>query len=325
MCAVLAGCGLAGCGPSEPAKTIDIDGSSTVYLLTEAVAVEYRKAVPDGAQVTVSYSGTGGGFKKFCRGEIDICDASRPIRKEEMQAARDSHIEYIELPVSFDAITVAVNTANPLESITVAQLKTMWEPEANGKIARWNQVNPDWPDAELSLYGAGTDSGTFDYFTEAVVGKAKSSRGDYGANEDDNVIVQGIAGNEHALGYLPFAYYVANKSKLKALAIDTEKRDHGPVLPSVETVKDTTYPLARPLFIYVNRKAADRPEVKAFVEFYLKHAETLAGKVKYVPLNVSAYALGLERFGKLQTGTGFGGESEIGLPVEEVMKREPKQ
>jgi phosphate transport system substrate-binding protein len=315
----------AGCGPQEQSATINIDGSSTVYLLTEAVAVEYKKSTKEGTEVTVGISGTGGGFKKFCRGEIDICDASRPIRKEEMDAARENKIEYIELPVSFDALTVAVNPANPLASITIAQLKTMWGPDAQGKITRWNQVHPEWPDAELTLYGAGTDSGTFDYFTEAVVGKAKSSRGDYGANEDDNVIVQGIAGNEHALGYLPFAYYVTNKSKLKALAVDTEKGDAGPVLPSIETVKDATYPLSRPLFIYVNRKAADRPEVKSFVEFYLKNADTLTAKVKYVPLNPSAYSLGLNRLSKLQTGTGFGGESEIGLPVEEIMKREPKQ
>ena len=314
-----------GCGPEEQSKTIDVDGSSTVFLLTEAVAVEYMKSNPDGAKVTVGVSGTGGGFKKFCRGEIDICDASRPIRKEEMDAARENKIEYIELPVSFDALTIAVNPANKLDSISIAQLKKMWEPDAQGKITRWNQVNPEWPDAEISLYGAGTDSGTFDYFTEAIVGKAKSSRGDYGANENDNVIVQGIAGNEYALGYLPFAYYVTNKSKLKALAIDTEKGDAEPALPSIESVKDATYPLSRPLFIYVNRKAADRPEVKAFVEYYLKNAETLAAKVKYVPLNDSAYTLGLERFSKLQTGTGFGGESEIGLPVEEIMKRQPKQ
>lgn len=315
----------AGCGPEEQSVTINVDGSSTVYLLTEAVAVEYKKSTKGGAEVTVGISGTGGGFKKFCRGEIDICDASRPIRKEEMDAARENKIEYLELPVSFDALTVAVNPANPLESISLSQLKKMWGPDAQGTITRWNQVNPDWPDAELSLYGAGTDSGTFDYFTEAIVGKAKSSRGDYGANEDDNVIVQGIAGNEHALGYLPFAYYVTNKGKLKALAINAEQGDAGPVLPSIESVKDATYPLSRPLFIYVNRKAADRPEVKAFVEFYLKNAETLATRVKYVPLNTSAYTMGLERLSKLQTGTGFGGESEIGLPVEEIMKRQPKQ
>ncbi|HEY2252042.1 MAG TPA: substrate-binding domain-containing protein, partial [Planctomycetaceae bacterium] len=223
-----------------------------------------------------------------------------------------------------DALTVAVNPANPLDSITVAELKKMWEPDAQGKVSRWNQVNPAWPDAELTLYGAGTDSGTFDYFTEAICGKAKSSRGDYGANEDDNVIVQGISGNKNALGYVPFAYYVTNKSKLKALAIDWEK-GAGPVLPSLENVKEAKYnPLSRPLFIYVNRKAAERPEVKAFVEFYLKNAHELAADVKYLPLPEKAYEMGRERFAKLQTGSGFGGEPEIGLPVEEILSREPK-
>jgi phosphate transport system substrate-binding protein len=303
--------------------TIKVDGSSTVYLVTEAVAEEFQKVAK--VKVTVGISGTGGGIKKFCRGEIDIADASRPILKAEMETARESNIEYIELPVCFDALTVAVNPANPLDSITVAQLKKMWEPEAQGKVTRWNQVDPAWPDAELTLYGAGTDSGTFDYFTEAICGKAKSSRGDYGANEDDNVIVQGIAGNKHALGYIPFAYYVNNKSKLKALAIDWEK-GAGAVPPSLENVLAAKYnPLSRPLFIYVNRKAADRPEVKAFVEFYLKKATELVTDVKYLPLPDRAYEMGLERFAKLQTGSGFGGEPEIGLPVEEILRREPKQ
>lgn len=344
---VLAGCGcqepVASSKPaSTPAETsaskpadssdlsklsgiIKIDGSSTVYLVTEAVAEDFQKATRGGVKVTVGISGTGGGFKKFCRGEIDIADASRPILKAEMDTARESNIEYIELPVCFDALTVAVHPSNKLDSINVADLKKMWEPDAQGKVTRWNQVNPDWPDAELTLYGAGTDSGTFDYFTEAIVGKAKASRGDYGANEDDNVIVQGIAGNKHALGYLPFAYYTTNKDKLKALAINWEKSDAGPVLPSHENVLAGKYnPLSRPLFIYVNRKAADRPEVKAFVEFYLKNARELAAEVKYLPLPDKAYTMGLERFGKLQTGSGFSGESEIGLAIEEIMQREPR-
>jgi phosphate transport system substrate-binding protein len=303
--------------------TIKVDGSSTVYLVTEKVAAVFQKA--SRVKVTVGISGTGGGFKKFVRGEIDIADASRPILKAEMDDARKANIEYIELPVCFDALTVAVNPANTLESITVAELKKMWEPEASQKVTRWNHVNAAWPDAELTLYGAGTDSGTFDYFTEAICGKAKSSRGDYGANENDNVIVQGISGNKHALGYIPFAYYVTNKSKLKALAVDWEK-GAGPVLPSLENVLAGKYnPLSRPLFIYVNRKAADRPEVKAFVEFYLKQANELAAKVKYLPLPEKAYTMGLDRFAKLQTGSGFGGEAEIGLPVEEILSREPKQ
>ena len=315
-----------GCGPdSGPKGVINVDGSSTVYLVTEAVAEEFQNASQGNVKVTVGIAGTGGGFKKFCRGEIDVADASRPIMKAEMETAREHGIGYIELPVCFDALTVAVHPSSKLDSITVAELKKIWEPDAQGKITRWNQVNPDWPDEELSLFGAGSDSGTFDYFTEAIVGKAKSSRGDYNSSEDDNSLVTGIAGNKHALGYLPFAYYENNKDKLKALAIDWEK-GAGPVLPALDNVVQGKYnPLSRPLFIYVNKKSAERPEVKGFVEFYLKNAAQLAAEVKYLPLPEQAYTMGLERFAKLQTGSGFGGEPEIGLPVEEILKREPKQ
>ena len=303
---------------------ITINGSSTLEPVSEAVAEEFQKASQ--VRVTVGIAGTGGGFKKFCRGEIDICDASRPILKDEMEIARTNKIEYIELPVCFDALTVAVHPSNPLDSITVAELKTMWEPAARGKVTRWNQVNPAWPDAELTLYGAGTDSGTFDYFTEAIVGKAKSSREDYTPNEDDNALVQGISGNKHALGYIPFAYFEPNQDKLKALKINWEKNDVGPVAPSMENVVAGKYnPLSRPLFIYVNRLAAGRPEVRAFVEFYLTRARELVTEVKYLPLPEQAYKMGLERFSKLQTGTGFDGSLAIGLPVEEILKREPRQ
>ena len=304
--------------------TIKIDGSSTVKVVSEVVGEDFEDA--SGAHVIVGGGGTGAGIKKFCRGEIDICDASRPILAAEMEVAREAKIEYIELPICFDALTVAVHPSNPMNSITVADLKKMWEPDAQGTIKKWNQVNPEWPDAELTLYGAGTDSGTFDYFTEAIVGKAKASRGDYNANENDNVIVKGIAGNKYALGYLPYAYYVENQKTLKALAIDWEKSDAGPVAPSHENVLAAKYnPLSRPLFIYVNRKSAERPEVKAFVEFYLDHAAEAAKKKNYLPLPESAYEMGRARFTKLQTGTGFAGKQEIGLPVEEILKREPQQ
>jgi phosphate transport system substrate-binding protein len=306
--------------------SISVNGSSTLEPVSEAVAEEFQNATKRNVKVKVGIAGTGGGFKKFCRDELDICDASRPILKEEMETAREKGIEYIELPVCFDALTVAVHPSNKLTSITVAQLKTMWEPAAEKKITRWNQVNPDWPDAELTLFGAGLDSGTFDYFTEAVNGKAKQCRADFTPNEDDNALVQGIAGNKNALGFIPFAYYEPNKDKLKALAIDWEKSDAGPMLPSLANVVAGKYnPLSRPLFIYVNRKAADRPEVKAFVEFYLQHAHELVTEVKYLPLPEKAYEAGLARFAKLQTGTAFGGQVEIGLPVEEILKREPKQ
>jgi phosphate transport system substrate-binding protein len=307
-------------------KLVKIDGSSTVYPATEAVAEEFQKAKKGAVNVTVGISGTGGGFKKFCRGETDISDASRPILKEEMELCKQNGIEYIELPVCFDALTVAVNPKNDwVKSITVAELKKMWEPEAQGTITHWNQIRPEWPKEKLLLFGAGSDSGTFDYFTEAITGKAKASRGDYTGSEDDNVLVQGIEGNEYALGYIPFAYYAPNADRMKALPVDWEKDSQGPVAPSMENVLKGIYnPLSRPLFIYVSRKAAERPEVKEFVEFYLKHGAELVAEVKYLPLPAKAYEMGMARFQKLQTGTGFGGVPEVGLPVEEILQREPK-
>lgn len=305
---------------------IKIDGSSTVYPTTEAVAEEFQKEKRGSVSVTVGISGTGGGFKKFCRAETDISDASRPILAEEMEVAKKNGVEFIELPICFDALTIAVHPDNDwADSITVSELKTMWEPSAQGKITRWNQVRPEWPDEDLVLFGAGSDSGTFDYFTEAVVGKAKASRGDYTGSEDDNVLVQGISGNKHALGYLPFAYYSPNADKIKAVAVDGEKGDDGPVRPSLENVLDGKYnPLSRPLFIYVNRKSAERRAVKDFVEFYLRHAKELTAEVEYLPLPDAAYEMALDRFRELRVGTGFGGVPEVGLAVEEILKREPK-
>jgi phosphate transport system substrate-binding protein len=275
--------------------------------------------------VTVGISGTGGGFKKLTRSEIDIADASRPISKEEMEAARAAGVEYIELPIAFDALTVVVNPQNDwVTSMTVDELKKVWEPEAQGKITRWNQIRPEWPDAEIALFGAGADSGTFDYFTEAVVGKAKSSRGDYTASEDDNVLVQGIEGNRYALGYIPYAYFAPHSSKMKAVGIEQDKVK-GAVMPSPENVLNGTYnPLSRPLFIYVNKKSLEKPEVKEFVEFYLKNVGMLAREVKYLPLPEAAYQMASDRLTKMQTGSGFSGHPEIGLPVEEILKREPK-
>jgi phosphate transport system substrate-binding protein len=271
----------------------------------------------------VGISGTGGGFKKFCRGETDVQDASRPILRKEMEDCKKAGIDYYELPVAYDALTVMVNPKNDwIKSMTVAELKKIWEPAAQGKITKWNQVNPAWPDAPLKLYGAGADSGTFDYFTEAVVGKSKSSRGDFTASEDDNVLVQGISNDKNALGYFGFAYYVENQAKLKAVAVDGGK---GPVLPSAQTVENGTYnPLSRPIFIYVSKKSAAKPEVKEFVEFYLKHAAPLVKEVKYVPLPASAYTTALEHFHKGKVGTVFGGEAEVGLKIEDLLKREAK-
>jgi phosphate transport system substrate-binding protein len=305
-------------------RLLKIDGSSTVYPITEAVAEEFQKAKRQAVQVTVGISGTGGGFKKFCRGEIDISDASRPILKKEMEDCKASGIEYFELPVAFDALTVVVNPKNRfIQQLSVSELKKMWEPAAQGKVTRWNQVNRAWPDQPMKLFGPGADSGTFDYFTEAVVGKSKSSRGDFTASEDDNVLVQGVARDVNSLGYFGFAYYVENQDKLKAVPIVNDKGQ--PVTPSMDAVEKGTYsPLSRPIFIYVNAKSLDKPEVKEFVEYYLKHGGALAREVKYVPLPDSAYRTALQHVQKGRKGTVFGGVAEVGITIEELLKREAK-
>ncbi|MBI5026716.1 MAG: PstS family phosphate ABC transporter substrate-binding protein [Nitrospirae bacterium] len=307
-------------------KIVKIDGSSTVYPITEAVAEEFQKAKKAGIKVTVGISGTGGGFKKFCRGETDISDASRPILKKEMDACKEKGIEYIELPVAYDGLAVMVNPKNTwVKSMTVADLKKIWEPAAQGKITKWNQVRAEWPNAPLKLFGPGVDSGTFDYFTEAIVEKAKSSRGDYTSSEDDNVLVQGIAGDKNALGYFGLAYYEENRDKLKLVPVINPKTGKE-VLPSEKTVMDGTYqPLSRPIFIYVSKKSLDKPEVKEFVEFYLKSASRLVKEVKYVPLPDKAYKLAEERFTKRKTGTLFGGEAEVGVKIEDLLAREEKK
>ena len=306
---------------SEPTTLVKIDGSSTVFPITEAVAEEFQKETRGTVRVTVGISGTGGGFKKFCRGETDVQDASRPISASEMEACRANGIQYYELPVAFDALTLAVSPqATWIDTVTVEELKKIWEPSAQGKVTKWNQIRSTWPDQPLKLFGAGSDSGTFDYFTEAVVGKAKASRGDYTASEDDNTLVQGISNDKHALGYIPYAYFEPNKKRLKAVAVDG---GHGPVLPSRETVENGSYqPLSRPMFIYVNAKAAGKPEVKRFVEFYLAQAPLLVPQVKYVPLPKEAYNLAVSHFQKGKLGTAFQGISTIGMKIEDLLRRE---
>jgi phosphate transport system substrate-binding protein len=309
-------------GTSAIAQVVKIDGSSTVYPVTEAVAEEFQKLNKD-MKVTVGVSGTGGGFKKFCRAEIDISNASRPIATSEMKDCKAAGVEYFELPVAFDALTVVINPRNTwLQSATVADLKKMWEPAAQGKITRWNQVNPAWPDQPMKLFGAGSDSGTFDYFTEAIVGKSKSSRGDFTASEDDNVLVQGVSGDVNAIGYFGYAYYAENASKLKALPI-IEKEGKPAVSPSEKTVLDGSYqPLARPIFIYVNAKSLDKSEVKRFIDFYMKDGAKMAQEIKYVPLPAAAYKTNLEHLAKGKKGTVFGGKNEVGITIEELLKRE---
>jgi phosphate transport system substrate-binding protein len=309
---------------SQPVPLIKIDGSSTVFPITEAVAEEFQKNTRGSVRVTVGISGTGGGFKKFCRGETDIQDASRPISTSEMEACRSSGVQYFELPVAFDALTVAVSPqATWIDSLSLSELKLMWEPSAQSRVVRWSQVRPTWPDMPLKLFGAGSDSGTFDYFTEAIVGKAKASRGDYTASEDDNTLVQGISNDKHAIGYIPYAYFEPNRKRLKAVGIDAGK---GPVLPSRDTVENGTYqPLSRPLFIYVNAKSSSRAEVKRFVEFYLTQASVLVPQVKYVPLPKEAYDLALAHLKDQKNGTVFQGASSIGATIQDVLRREARQ
>ena len=311
-------------GNTAHAQTVKIDGSSTVFPITEAVAEEFQKAKKGAVKVTVGISGTGGGFKKFCRGEIDISNASRPILKSEMEDCAKNGIAYMEMPVAYDALTVVVNPKNTtMTSISIEDLKKMWEPAAQGKILKWNQVNPAFADAPLKLFGAGADSGTFDYFTEAVTGKSKSSRGDFTASEDDNVLVQGVNRDVNALGFFGYAYYAENRDKLKALTI-TWKGGKA-VAPSSETVINGTYqPLSRPIFIYINAKSAAKPEIKEFTEYFNKHAEKLVKEVKYVPLPAKAYNYNLEVLSKNKLGTKFGGENKVGLTIEELMKLEAK-
>jgi len=306
-------------------KIVKIDGSSTVFPVTEAVAEDFQKAKKQQIKVTVGISGTGGGFKKFCRGETDVQDASRPILKSEMADCAKAGIEYIEMPVAFDALTVMVHPKNSfVGAMTVAELKKIWEPAAQGKVTRWNQVNPSWPDQPIKLFGAGADSGTFDYFTEAIVGKAKSSRGDFTASEDDNVLVQGISRDVNALGFFGYAYYAENRDKLKAVPI-MEKQGSPAVAPDEKTVLDGSYqPLSRPIFIYLNTKSLAKPEVREFANYYMTHGAKLAKEVKYVPLPAKAYTVGLERIKTGKKGTAFGGVAEVGVKIEDLLAREPR-
>jgi phosphate transport system substrate-binding protein len=309
---------------AEPRPVIKVDGSSTVFPITEAVSEEFQREARGAVRVTVGISGTGGGFKKFCRAETDVQDASRPISLQEMDACRVTGVEFVELPIAFDALTLAVNPqAAWIDSITVEELRRIWEPSAQGRVLKWNQIRSAWPEQPLKLFGAGSDSGTFDYFTEAVVGKAKASRGDYTASEDDNTLVQGIVRDKYALGYIPYAYYDPNKKRLKAVAVDA---GHGPIVPSRETVENGAYqPLSRPLFIYVSARSLARPEVKRFVEFYLDQAPALVPQVKYVPLPRQAYELASARLRERRTGSAFQQQTTVGMKIEEVLRREAKR
>ncbi len=315
-----------GGGEGAQASLITIDGSSTVFPIIEAVAEEFGKANPNQRTPTVGISGTGGGFQKFCRGETDISNASRPISAAEIKACQMAGLEYIELPIAYDGLAIVVHPSNTWASnITVAELKTLWAPEAQGKIARWNQVRASWPNREIRLFGAGVDSGTYDYFTEATVGKQGASRGDFTSSEDDNVIVQGVSSDELALGFLPLAYVQANASRVKIVPVDDAKADNGagPIVPTEETVRNGTYqPLSRPLFVYVSRKAADRPEVQQFVDMFFTRKD-LTREVGYVELTPEIYDLAKKHFTDRRVGTAFGdGGSQVGMTLEALLAKE---
>ncbi|WP_026736168.1 PstS family phosphate ABC transporter substrate-binding protein [Fischerella sp. PCC 9605] len=309
---------------SQTVATVTVDGSSTVYPITLAIAKEFQADSKNKAHLKVGISGTGGGFEKFCAGKTDINNASRPILTAEMQTCNKNSVRFMEFPVAFDALTIAINPQNNwAKDITIAELKKIWEPGAQNKITRWQQVRASWPNRPIKLYGPGKKSGTFDYFTEAVVGKSGASRTDYTASEDDKVLVDGISKDPNALGYFGFAYYEENQNKLKALAVNSGK---GPVLPSRQTVEKAQYqPLSRPLFIYVNaRSVQNKPEMKDFVDFYIHKAPTTVSSVGYVPLSEEAYHLDEVHFNRGKVGTVFEGEAPVNLTIGELLRKQTK-
>ncbi|MBD2092849.1 PstS family phosphate ABC transporter substrate-binding protein [Microcoleus sp. FACHB-1515] len=304
---------------SNLSGSIAADGSSTVFPVTEAMAEEFQTA-NSGVQVTVGTSGTGGGFEKFCNGETQVSNASRPIEADEIAACQQKGVEFVEVPVAFDALSVVVNPENDwAECLTVEELKTIWQPSAQGQISNWSQVRDGFPDAPLALFGPGTDSGTFDYFTDVINGEEGASRGDYTASEDDNVLVQGVAGNRNALGYFGYAFYSENRDRIKSVQIDSGNGQC--VAPTPETVLDGTYrPLTRPLFVYVSKQALERPEVKAFMDFYLDAANKgLVEEAGYVPLSDAIVTKAKARLDAGTTGTIFKEGIEEGANIEELL------
>ncbi|MFN3462517.1 MAG: PstS family phosphate ABC transporter substrate-binding protein [Terricaulis sp.] len=307
----------AGVASAQQPFTIQIDGSSTVFPLSEAVAEGFQQQTQGRVRVTVGESGTGGGFRKFCRGETHISNASRPISTSEMATCRAAGIQYVEIPVAFDALTVVVHPSNPVRSMTVAELRRVWEP--NSTINNWRQINPSFPDMPLVLFGAGTASGTFDYFTEAVVGRSRASRTDYTPTEDDNVTVQGVSSNPGGMGYFGLAYLHENQSRLRGLAIDNGA---GPIEPNVQNAENGSYaPLSRPMFIYVNAAALRRPQVQQFVQYFVNNAGRYSTQVGYIPLPANAYQTYLQRAQRRTQGTAFGGRQAIGITIAELLAR----
>lgn len=318
----LATLGCKGADSDQGSSVIAIDGSSTVFPITEAMAEEFQKG--SSSKVTIGVSGTGGGFKKFCASETALTGASRPIKPSEVEACEKAGVQYVELPVAFDGIAIVVNPKNDWAGeMTVEDLKALWKPEAQGKVTKWSHVRADWPEDEVRLFGPGVDSGTYDYFTKAIVGKEHASRGDFTSSEDDNVLVNGVANDKSALGFFGYAYYAENKDKLKLVAVNDGKADNGDgfIAPSPKTVGDGTYqPLSRPVFIYVSIKAAEQSGVADFVSFYLKNAPKLVSEVGYIPLPDKIYELAAQRFDKRIAGSVFAGEgSKVGVSMEDLL------
>lgn len=322
--AILAAASMGLAAQNTPARLseVRIDGSSTVHPITRAAVAEFLSHNPQIAKGTfaVGFSGTGGGLRKLCKGEIDIAGASRPISQQELQSCRNNNVAFMELPVAFDALTVVVHSKNTWASdITVAELKKIWDRSSQGKITRWSQVRPGWPDRPLKLYGPGRDSGTYDYFVEAILGSTSTgTRSDYVASEDDDVLVRCIAHDPDALGYFGYAYYEASRGRLKALAVENTQRA---VAPSRQAVEQNLYqPLARPLFLYVNIVSSQmKPSVREFVEFYLQNAERLVNAVGYVPLPPEGYHIANNHFWRGKRGTVYGGKAQVGLTIREVL------
>jgi phosphate transport system substrate-binding protein len=316
LCALVAACG----GDAALRGSIIIEGSSTVFPITGAVAREFRKSQPD-VEITVRISGTGGGFQRFCEGQTVIQDASRPINEQEARTCAANGVQYIELPISYDAITVVVHPDNSWATcVTTSELRRMWGPAAEEIVLHWNQVNSAWPETELRLFAPGIHSGTYDYFTERISGEAGASRHDYTQSEDHNFLVQSVAQDPNALGYVGLAYYLNNRfsvfDKIAALKVDAGR---GCVEPSAETVEDNTYPLSRPLFIYVAMESTDRPEVKAFVDLYLENARALAASVGYVKLPEHLYGLVRQRWESLKVGSMYANAPE-GASLEDLLQ-----
>jgi phosphate transport system substrate-binding protein len=302
-------------------EAIEIDGSSTVYPITKLMASEFNTSRNKKVEINVDISGTTGGFKNFCEGKTDISNASRPILKEEIAVCQKRGVKYIELPIAFDALTIVVNPKNDwANDITIAELKKIWEPTAQGKITKWNQIRSSWPDKPLNLYGPDKDSGTYDYFMEAIKDESKTTRNDYTSNKDDNMLVKGVSQDPNGLGYFGFAYYEANTTQLKALAVDSGK---GATMPSPQAMAKNLYqPLTRPLFIYVNYHSAQvKPEVKEFVDFYLAKAPKLVNQVGYIPLSEEVYHLDLIQFNQGEVGTVFNGVAQLNLTLAEVLRK----